>query len=289
MTATFRWLVCIVTLWSAFVPEGFCGTWRDHFHKHFSTEWVGDRDAFRVTTNGFLEGESAEPISVSPLKVLEVVKDSSDCVVGSWVNVVAPNVRVCTKGALVLRHSGTNGYVFALHEATQTIEVYRMATREMLLLKAAKIDLKRWYYLQAELRGPAMSFFVDGELIGTVTEEVASNGAVGVAVQDAQAVWFDDFSVTGPLVAGNVDDVKMPELTVVEQDGERVVLRFEAEAPYDYMVQKRVAEKGLTATHDWQTITNFTAKLSGFEATVTDVVTNGLTFYRVEKAHCYCR
>jgi hypothetical protein len=246
---------------------------------------VGDKDAFRVTTNGFLEGESASPVSVSPLKVLEVVKDSSDCVVGCWVNVVAPNTRVCTKGAVILRHSGTNGYVFALHEATQTMEVYRLATHEMLLLKAAKIDLQRWYLLQAELRGPVMRFFVDGELIGTVTEPVASNGAVGVSAQDAEAVWFDDFSVTGPQVVGNVDDVPMPELTVVEREDERVVLRFEALPPYDYVVQKSSAPFG----HDWQTITNFTAKLSGFEAIVTDVVTNGLTFYRVEKAFCYCR
>jgi hypothetical protein len=286
MTATFRRLVFVAALWCALVPEGLCGTWRDHFHKAFSVEWVGDRDAFRVTTNGFLEGTSAEPIMVSPLNVLEVRKDSSDCVVGCWVNVVAPNAHVCTKGALVLRHSGTNGYVFALHEATQTIEVYRLATHEMLLLKAAKIDLRRWYYLEAELRGPAMNFFVDGELIGTVTEPTATNGAVGVAVQDAEAVWFDDFSVTGPLVVGNVDDIAPPDLTVVERSDDRVALRFQAEAPYDYIVQKRV---GLALAHDWQTITNFTAKLVGFEATVTDVVTNGLTFYRVEKAFCYCR
>src|SRR5688500_16763721 len=182
MTTTSRLLVFALALGSGLFADVLGGTWRDHFHKAFSTEWVGDKSAFQVTTDGTLEGESAEPVGVSPLNVLEVAKDSSDCIVGCWVNVVAPNTRVCTKGALILRHSGTNGYIFALHEATQTIEVYRLATREMLLLKAARIDLRQWYYLRAELRGPAMNFFVDGELIGTVTEPVASNGAVGVAV-----------------------------------------------------------------------------------------------------------
>ena len=111
MTTTFRWLVFVAALQWALVPEGFCGTWREHFHKAFSTEWRGDKDAFQVTTNGFLEGESAEPVGVSPLKVLEVVKDASDSVVGCWVNVVSPNTRVCTKGALAEKFATVAAFV----------------------------------------------------------------------------------------------------------------------------------------------------------------------------------
>src|SRR3989442_3243206 len=136
------------------------GTWSDHFYQAtLATDWTGARDAFQVK-DGVLEGESALPLEESPLNLVEVAVDSTDCVVGCWINVVSPNVRVCTKGALILRHNGNGGYVFALHEATQTIEVYRLSTQEILLRKAATIELRKWYYVRAELRGPAMTFFV---------------------------------------------------------------------------------------------------------------------------------
>src|SRR5688572_27751681 len=106
----------------ALLPSAQCGTWRDHFHRGYASQWMGDKSFFRATTNDVLEGVSAEPVPGSPLNILEIATDSSDCVVGCWINVVSPNLRVCTKGGLLLRHSGTNGYVFALHEATQTIE-----------------------------------------------------------------------------------------------------------------------------------------------------------------------
>jgi hypothetical protein len=260
------------------------GTWRDHFFdSSLATEWAGDRNFF-VVTNGVLEGQSAMPLS-SPLHRIEVATDSTECVVGCWVNVVAPNTRVCTKGALILRHSGTNGYVFALHEPTQTIEVYRLPGGEMLLRKTASIELRRWYYLRAELQGPMMKFFVDGVLVGSVTDSVSTSGAVGVAVQDAEQVLFDDFSVTGPNVAGNVDDIARPAIEMQEASSDVVTLRFLVEAPYNYLVQV----SSTPFSHTWQTITNFSAKLRGFEATVTDRPTEGIRFYRVEKVHCLCR
>jgi len=283
MRTAVRFAIVAVAFQCAFLPSALCGTWRDHFHQGLSPEWKGDTADFHPT-NEVLEGVSASPLA-SRLNILEIVADSTDCVVGCWINVVAPNLHVCTKGALILRHSGTNGYVFALHEATQTIEVYRLPTREMLLLKSARIDLKKWYYLSAELRGPVMRFFVDGELIGTVTDSVASSGAVGVAVQDAEPVLFDDFSVSGPNVIGNVDAVSTPAVSLIELTAQEIKFSFEALPPYDYYVQVSSAPTG----HAWQTITNFTAKIESFEAVFSDTLTNGLRFYRIEKVPCGCR
>lgn len=260
------------------------GTWNDHFGQPtLAEDWVGNRYAFRIQ-GGVLEGQSASPVTPSPLNVVEIAQDSTDCDVACWINVVAPNTRVCTKGTLILRHSGNEGYVFALHEPTQTIEVYRLSNHEMLLNRSAKIELKKWYYVRAELRGPTMNFFVDGHKIGTVTDDRAASGSVGVAVQDAEAAWFDDFSVSGPQVRGNVDDISLPELRVTKSSNQ-IVLRFLALPPYDYFVQA----SSKPFSHDWETIGTFRAKLNSFEAEISDPMTNGMRFYRVEKVHCGCR
>jgi hypothetical protein len=261
------------------------GTWNDHFSQPIlAGEWSGERDAFKIE-GGVLEGESAWPVGGSPLNVIAVRAESTSCDVACWVNVVSPNFRICTKGALILRYTGTNGYVFALHEPTQTIEVYRLSTHEMLLKTAAKIELKKWYYLRASLRGAEMKFFVDGALIGTVTDTLHETGTAGVGVQDAEAAWFDDFTLTGSDIVGNADGVDRPELTVVGFGQEYVVLRFLATPPYDYFVQASSNPQ----SHDWQTIANFRAKLDAFEAEVAEAVTNALRFYRVEKVPCNCR
>jgi hypothetical protein len=81
-------------------------------------------------------------------------------------DVVTPNLLICTKGALILRDSGTDGYVFALHVATRTIEVYRLSDHEMLLSQAAPLELQTWYVARAELQGPTMNFFVDRRATG---------------------------------------------------------------------------------------------------------------------------
>jgi hypothetical protein len=154
----------------------------------------------------------------------------------------------------------------------------------MLLREEAKIELKKWYYVRAELRGPKMSFFVDGRLIGTVTDSLAPSGSVGLAVQDAETAWFDDFSITGPKIVGNVDGILRPELLVARQTN-NVVLRFLASPPYDYFVQT----SSTPFSHDWETIGSFRAKVESFAAEVSDPITNGLRFYRVEKVPCGCR
>jgi len=263
----------------------FGGTWNDHFSQPtLAEDWTGNRNAFRIQ-GGILEGQSVSPVAVSPLNVVELAQDSTELDVACWMNVVAPNVHVCTKGALILRHSGNEGYVFALHEATQTIELYRLSNHEMLLIRPAKIELKKWYYVRAELRGPAMNFYVDGQWIGMVNDDRSASGSVGVAVQDAEAVRFDDFSISGPQVKGNVDDVSLPELRVTVNGSNQVVLRFLAAPPYDYFVQASSS----AFSHEWETIGTFTAKLEYFDAEISDPLTNGMRFYRVEKVHCGCR
>ena len=264
---------------------GHAGTWSDHFYQTTLAEaWTGNRGAFQ-TRDGILEGESASPVAESLFNLVEIAVDSTDCNVGCWVNVVSPNLRICTKGALILRHTGNDGYVFALHEATQTIEVYRLLSHEMLLKRDARIELGRWYYLRAELRGATMTFFVDGQLIGIVTDALQPSGSVGVAVQDADPVWFDDFTITGPKVTGNVDGISLPQLSVTREINDQVVIRFLASPPYDYFVQASSAP----LSHDWQTISSFRAKLQSFDAEVSDPMTNVLRFYRIEKVHCGCR
>lgn len=259
------------------------GTWRDHFHKGLAVEWSGDNEDFQVTTNGFLEGRSVSPVGVSPLNYLELPWKLSNVVVSCWVNVVQPNSSVCTKGALFLRHDGTSGYIFALHQATQTIEVYRSFSGAMLLIKPAEIKLGQWYHLRAELNGTEMRFFVDGNFVGTVVDDESVSGKFGVAVQDADSALFDDFSLAGSEPAGNVEGIVLPEVKL-EFAGEKGALRFAADGGYDYLVQMRSTPMG----HDWQTITNFTVKVAPIEVEIPVGLGGNMTFYRVEKVDCWC-
>lgn len=259
------------------------GTWSDHFHKGLAPEWSGDNEAFRVTTNGVLEGVSANPVGVSPRYELELPMKLSNVVVSCWVNVVRPNTHVCTKGALVLRHDGTSGYIFALHQATQTIEVFRSFSGEMILIRSAEIKLGQWYHLRAELNGTVMRFFVDGTLVGSLNDDESSAGKFGVAVQDADAVLFDDFTLTGAEVVGNVDGIAVPEVELQGNGGE-MTLRFATEAGYDYIVQKNSAPW----QHNWMTVTNFTVKLQPVDAVIMVPANEPFTFYRVEKVNCWC-
>jgi hypothetical protein len=260
-----------------------CGTWTDHFHKAPASEWNGDNEAFQVTTNGFLDGVSATPVGVSPRYQLELPLTLSNVVVSCWVKVVRPNTHVCTKGALLLRHDGTSGYIFALHQATQTVEVFRSFNGEMLFYQPAEIRLGQWYHLRAELNGPVMQFWVDGALIGTLNDDESASGKFGVAVQDADSVLFDDFTVTGPEVVGNVDGIAPPEIEL-KRDDPLLTLRFPTEAGYDYILQKN-SDPG---QHDWLTVTNFTVKLQPVDAVVTVSAENRQAFYRVEKVNCHC-
>jgi hypothetical protein len=116
---------------------------------------------------------------------------------------VQPNISECTKGALVLRHKNNEGYVFALHIATQHVEVYRLSGG-MLLSVPMALEWKTWYHVRAELQDNEFRFFVNDQQIGALRDSRSPSGAVGIAVEDTMEVQFDDFAVTGPEIPADV-------------------------------------------------------------------------------------
>jgi len=192
--------IAIALFLSLIAPFAFAGTWSDDFSASVpGAQWRGDRDHFSIL-DGALNGVSASPLAPVPLRWVEVGSDWDDYVVQCRMNVVTPNLLVCTKGALILRRHGSEGYVFALHVATQTVEVYRLSDNEMLLSKPQPLELQRWYRVRAELQGENMAFFLDDKPMGEIIDKRSASGSVGLAVQDALSVLFDDFTVTGPKV-----------------------------------------------------------------------------------------
>jgi hypothetical protein len=195
------WLVALLLLAATLVTNA--GTWFDDFSQStLGQDWSGDTSFFSIR-DGALDGLSASPVAPVPLHWLEVGNGWSNYVVQCSVNVVLPNLLICTKGALLLRHNADEGYVFALHVATKTIEVYRLSNGEILLSKDAPLELGTWYQVRAELQGDQMNFFVDDQLIGTVVDDRSPGGATGVAVQDTMETLFDNFTVTGSNIPSN--------------------------------------------------------------------------------------
>ncbi len=243
------------------------GTWSDQFSQPvLGSDWQGDRDAFSIL-DGALKGVSALPVAPSPLNRVEVGQDWTDYTVRCRINVVEPNLLVCTKGALVLRDNGTEGYVFALHVATRTIEVYRLSDGGMLLSEDASPELKTWYVLSAEAHGPIMSFFVDGRLIGSVTDDRSPSGRVGVAVQDALVALFDDFTVTGPGIPGNGLELSL---------GQKITITW----PTSFTNYVLETTTQLFPGTTWDTITN-APSVAGGEVSVTLERSAGPSFYRL--------
>jgi hypothetical protein len=251
--------------WGSFANAG---TWADHFaHDFWGNDWQGDRDSFSIVDSA-LKGVSASPVAPSPLNRVEVGKDWTDYSVQCRINVVEPNRRVCTKGALILRDNGADGYVFALHVATKTIEVYRLSNQEMLLSKDAPLELKRWYFVGAELHGPLMNFFVDGQLVGTLTDDRSLSGRVGVAVQDAEVALFDDFTVTGPNIPSNALELSVGQKITVSWPG--------ALTNYVLKTTSQLSQE----TASWATVTN-TPSNTGDRLSVTLDPPAGNRFYMV--------
>lgn len=201
----------VILFISILVSVASAGTWSDDFSGDMLYQgWRGDRDNFTIE-NGALQGRNAHPISLLPLKWIEIGNDWDDYVVQCKINVVTPNLLVCTKGAIILRHSGNESYVYALHTATNTVEVFRLSNGEngeMLLSKDKPLELGKWYLVKAELQGENMSFYLDDELIGKVSDNRSLSGSVGLAVQDALSVLYDDFIITGPKIDDGSSAVK---------------------------------------------------------------------------------
>ena len=250
------------------VQSALAGTWSDDFSGPIlRPQWRGDRDYFSIL-DGTLNGISASPLAPVPLRWVEVSNNWDDYVVRCQINVVTPNLLVCTKGALILRHNGNEGYVFALHVATQTVEVYRLSDEEMLLSKAKPLELQRWYRVRAELQGDNLAFFLDDELIGQITDQRSASGSLGLAVQDALSVLFDDFTVTGP-------KVQNPALSL-SFAGSRLTLSWPATLAGG-TIQTTAA---LAPPIEWTTVTN-TPVDSGDQKTLVLDIAAGTRFYRL--------
>lgn len=183
-------LLCLVSITSE------AATWRDNFDATVLNEaWRGDRDYFQPQA-GRLKGFSFHPI-LTFLRFIEVGQAWADYAVSCKINVIQPNLSECTKGALILRHRNGEGYLFALHIASQQVEVYRLSG-EMLLAVPAPLQLKTWYDVRAELQDDEFRFYVDNEPIGSFHDSRSPTGAVGIGVEDTMEVLFEDFVVTGP-------------------------------------------------------------------------------------------
>ncbi len=176
------------------------GTWTDDFSgETLNSHWRGNKENFSIV-DGKLSGRNASPILILPLKWIETGENWGNYKIECQINVVTPNLLECTKGALILRHKGNEGYVFALHVATKTVEVFRLSNGEMLLSKEEHLELETWYNVRAELQDDKMSFFLDDRLIGKLSDKRVLSGSVGLAVQDTLCVLFDNLKVIGPIL-----------------------------------------------------------------------------------------
>lgn len=190
------------------------GTWTDDFSGEIlSPHWHGNRENFSIV-NGRLKGTNAHPILLLPLKWIEIGENWDNYTIECRINVVTPNLLECSKGALILRHRGNEGYVFALHVATKTVEIFRLSNGEMLLSKEEPLELETWYNVRAELQDDKMSFFLDDKLIGKTSDKRVLSGSVGLAVQDVLEVLFDDIKVSGPGILPNPTLVNTKSLPV---------------------------------------------------------------------------
>ncbi len=243
----------------------FAGTWADSFSGSvLGPDWRGERAWFSIL-DGTLDGMSALPVAPSPLNRVEVGTNWADYTVQCRMDVVMPNLLICTKGALILRDNGKDGYVFALHVATQTIEVYRLSDQEMLLSQPAPLATQTWYSVRAELQGSNMTFYVDNQLIGTVTDDRSLSGAVGLAVQDTLQTLFDDFSVMGPDIPGHGLELSVASKTTLSWPGFLT----------NYVLK---TTSNLSLPHSWNTVTNTPVKVGGQLAVTLDPST-GNHFY----------
>ena len=173
-------------------------SWHDDFRGDFlAAQYHGDTADFSLT-NKSLRGISVSgAVTIGPLNTLEIGSNWSNFVISASINLVSPQLRKCSKGALILRHSGDDGYVFALHEPTQTIELYRLSNHEMLFSKTFPIKYTNWYYVEAEVHSDMISLWMNQFFLGQVRDHGANripSGSAGVAVQDAE-VLFDDLSI----------------------------------------------------------------------------------------------
>lgn len=69
-------------------------------------------------------------------------------------------------------------------------------------LKAFDLEMDRWYHLKATTNGNNFEFYIDGELVASLSDSQHPTGRVGLTVNGAVA-HFDNLVITGDDVPGN--------------------------------------------------------------------------------------
>lgn len=174
------------------------GVWRDDFGGETLTEgWHGDVEAFRLE-EGRLIGVSAHPIALV-LKGITVGDRWTHYTATVRVNVVLPNLAICSKGGLVIGKRNDRAFVFVLHTPSRQVEVFEWTTRRILLEAPFPLEYDEWHTLRADVEERSAQLFVDGVKAGKV-ENLDLAGGVGVAVEDTMKTLFDDFRVSGATI-----------------------------------------------------------------------------------------
>jgi hypothetical protein len=100
MKTSVRWVQLLTgSILLASTSFTFAGTWSDHFSGSIlGSDWQGDRTYFSIL-DGALDGISAEPLAPVPLHQVEVGTNWGDYTVQCRIDVVTPNLLVCTPGS----------------------------------------------------------------------------------------------------------------------------------------------------------------------------------------------
>jgi len=191
-----RAIVCTVL---SLVVSASAGTWRDDFAaERMSPEWTGDIAAFRQT-EGELVGVSAHPVLTVPA-IIEVGSDRwREFTASVRVNVVKPNLAICSKGGIVVARTKGSAVVFAIHPPSKRVEVFELYSRELLLMRQSDLPYDRWHTLRIDMNATSATFYFDGSRVGSLQLR-PSSGPVGLCVEDTMDTRFDEFSVRGSTV-----------------------------------------------------------------------------------------
>jgi len=174
------------------------GVWQDDFEGDaLALGWKGDVEAFRLE-GGNLVGVSAHPIAILP-KSLEVGNDWTNYTATVRVNVVMPNLAICSKGGFVLGKRNGWALVFALHPPASQVEVFEWFTRNEWFASPMLLRYDEWHVLRMDVGVRSARFFVDGVEIGSV-KDVDLAGSVGLVVEDTMRTLFDEFRVSGATI-----------------------------------------------------------------------------------------
>lgn len=143
----------------------------------------------------------------------------SDCVIltgeSSWKNYII-EVKLMVPEAvgdksklagIIFRMSDTGSYTVGLTDQGMSSYYFSFANG-VVNFQAVPFDweLGTWYVLKAVVEEDSFKYYVDGEPIMEYTNALEPKGQVGVQASGAITAYFDDFTITGDDIAGNVSD-----------------------------------------------------------------------------------